>query len=81
MTRGCPVIASDIPAIREISGDGAMLVRLDEPAWTAALERITADESLRDDLRSRGRTTVARFSWDETARGVCRLLGDVAASL
>src|SRR4029078_9178239 len=26
MARGCPVVASDIPALREVSGEGAMLV-------------------------------------------------------
>ena len=81
MSRDCPVVASDIPAIREISGDGALLVALDEAAWTAALERITADEALREDLRRRGRATVGRYSWDETARSVCRLLVEVAGSL
>ena len=81
MSRGCPVVASDIPAIREVSGDGALLVPLDERAWSEALQRITGDESLRADLRERGRTTVARYSWDETARGVCRLFVELRSSL
>ncbi|MBA2361882.1 MAG: glycosyltransferase family 4 protein, partial [Actinobacteria bacterium] len=74
MSRDCPVVASDIPAVREVSGPGALLVPLDEQAWTAALQRVTEDEGLRTDLRRRGRETVGRYSWDETARGVCRLL-------
>jgi glycosyltransferase involved in cell wall biosynthesis len=81
MSRGCPVVASDIPAIREVSGDGALLVPLEEKLWTDALDRITADESLRADLRDRGRSTVARYSWDETARGICRLFLEVGSSL
>jgi glycosyltransferase involved in cell wall biosynthesis len=81
MSRDCPVVASDIPAVREVSGDGALLVPLDEDAWARALERVTADESLRADLRERGRATVGRYSWDDTARAVCRLLGEVGASL
>jgi glycosyltransferase involved in cell wall biosynthesis len=81
MSRGCPVVASDIPALREISGEGALLVPLDESAWAGALERVTADEQLRADLRERGRTTVGRYSWDETARGVCALMLEVGASL
>ena len=68
MSRGCPVVASDIPAVREVSGDGALLVPLEEQAWTDALDRVAGDERLRDELRERGRTTVARYSWDETAR-------------
>lgn len=71
MARGCPVVASDIPAIREISGEGALLVPLDEPAWVGAIQRVTADAELRDDLRRRGTELVSRYSWAETARAVC----------
>ncbi len=81
MTRGCPVVASDIPAVREVSGDGALLVPLEEQAWSAALDRVAGDERLRNDLRERGRSTVGRYSWDETARGVCRLFEELGASL
>lgn len=81
MSRGCPVVASDIPAVREVSGDGALLVPLDEPAWAAALDRVAGDQALRDELRERGRSTVARYSWDETARGVCRLFEELGASV
>lgn len=81
MSRGCPVVASDIPAVREVSGEGALLVPLEEPAWADALDRVAGDERLRSDLRERGRSTVARYSWDETARGVCRLFEELGASL
>ena len=81
MSRGCPVVASDIPAVREVSGDGALLVPLEEQAWAAALDRVAGDERLRDELRERGRSTVARYSWDETARGICRLFEELGASL
>jgi glycosyltransferase involved in cell wall biosynthesis len=74
MARGCPVVASDIPALREVSGDGALLLPLDdEAAWADAMRRVLSDQGLRDDLRRRGDVTVRRYSWDETARGVCRV--------
>jgi glycosyltransferase involved in cell wall biosynthesis len=81
MSRGCPVVASDIPAVSEVSGDGALLVPLEERAWADALDRVAGDEGLRNELRERGRSTVARYSWDETARGVCRLFEELGASL
>jgi glycosyltransferase involved in cell wall biosynthesis len=75
MARGCPVLASDIPAIREISGPGALLLPPhDGDAWTDAIARIFADPSLRDSLRDRGRRTVASYSWERTARNLCELL-------
>lgn len=81
MSRGCPVVASDIPALREVSGDGALLVPLEESLWADALRRVTQDEALRAELKVRGASTVARYSWDETARGVCRLFLEVGSSL
>lgn len=78
MGRGCPVLASDIPSVREISGSGAMLLPLeDEAAWVDAIRRIVAAEPLRAELRERGFATVSRYSWLETARGVCRVLESV----
>jgi glycosyltransferase involved in cell wall biosynthesis len=73
MARGCPVLASDIPAHREVSRDGALLVPLDEGQWAASLRQLAGDEALRNDLRERGAETVALYSWQETARKLCRL--------
>ncbi len=80
MARGCPVVASDIPPLREISGDGALLVPLDEAAWATALRRVSSEAEVREELRARGAKTVARYSWAETARGLCRLFLDVGTA-
>jgi len=78
MGRGCPVLASDIPAVREISGDGALLAPVgDEVAWADAIRRVAGDEAVRADLRARGAETVARYSWEETARGLCRVFASL----
>jgi glycosyltransferase involved in cell wall biosynthesis len=74
MARGCPVLATDLPAIREVSGPGAMLLPLDdEAAWARAITAVASDEALRSDLRARGATTAARYSWTKTARELCEL--------
>jgi glycosyltransferase involved in cell wall biosynthesis len=74
MARGCPVLESDIPGLREVSGDGAWLLPVDDgDAWTDAMRRVLADEGVRVDLRRRGEATVRRYSWDDTARRLCRL--------
>jgi glycosyltransferase involved in cell wall biosynthesis len=81
MARGCPVLASDIPALREVSGSGALLLPLgDEAAWAEAMRRVVADEALRTDLRARGAETVARYSWETTARGVLDVLARTAGA-
>jgi glycosyltransferase involved in cell wall biosynthesis len=80
MARGCPVLAGDIPAVREISGSGAMLLPLDDiESWTHALRRVLTDASLREELRARGLRTAARYSWNETAKELCELFLDLAA--
>jgi glycosyltransferase involved in cell wall biosynthesis len=74
MARGCPVLASDIPALREVADDGAWLLPPDdENAWAAAIRRVTVDRRLREELQRRGEALVRRYSWEQTARGVCRL--------
>ncbi len=78
MARGCPVIASDIPAVREVSGAGALLVPPNDlEGWSSALRRVVAEAELRDELRRRGTETVARYSWEDTARAVARLLAGI----
>jgi glycosyltransferase involved in cell wall biosynthesis len=82
MARGCPVVESDIPALREISGSGALLVPLDDEAsWAESLRRVAGDDSIRAELRERGEETVRRYSWERTARKLCELFlrvgGDV----
>jgi glycosyltransferase involved in cell wall biosynthesis len=74
MGRGCPVVASDIPALREISGDGALFVPPgDVDAWAAALRRVASEPELRSELVRRGEAVVNGYSWETTAREVCRL--------
>jgi glycosyltransferase involved in cell wall biosynthesis len=73
MSRGCPVIASDIPAVREIAGAGAMLLPLEEEAWAQAIARLEREQALQDELRERGRATAAGYSWAEAARQLCTL--------
>ena len=80
MARRCPVLASDIPAIREVSGPGAMLVPLDdEAAWAGAMTAVSSDEALRTDLRERGASIAARYSWTKTARQLCELFLSLGA--
>jgi glycosyltransferase involved in cell wall biosynthesis len=75
MSLGCPVLASDIPALREVSGSGAMLLPVgDEEAWAVAMRRVVEDDGVRADLRARGAATVSRYSWEKTARGVLDVL-------
>ena len=75
MTQGCPVLAANIPAVREASGDAALYFdpfRQDE--LVDAMRRIVTDDTLREDLRQRGYENIKRFSWDGSADRVLSML-------
>jgi glycosyltransferase involved in cell wall biosynthesis/GT2 family glycosyltransferase len=82
MNIGTPVVASDIPPVREVAGDAALYVSrpLDADAWRVALARICADDSLRAELSERGAAAAVQFSWAEVGRRFSELLHRIADS-
>ncbi len=68
MAAGAPVVASDIPAIREVAGDAAVLVPPgDVEQWVGALEDVLGSPSRRAVLAEAGRRRAALFPWANTA--------------
>jgi len=75
MASGVPVLASDIPVMREVAGEAAVLVAPnDVNAWRDALRRLLGDRSLRLQLAERGRRRSGDFTWDACATAVLRTL-------
>jgi len=74
---GAPVLASDIPVLREVGGDAALYAPVGDPdAWAATVTAI-----LRDDLqtpdRPRRLAQAAKFSWAEHARVIATAYHDL----
>ncbi len=68
MSFGTPVIASDLPALREVAGDAAVFASPgDIGALARALRRVVADQDLRERLARQGTARAALFTWDATA--------------
>ena len=64
-----PVVASDIPAHREVAEEAACYVNAEDPDSIASgIERVLNDEPLRTRLIQDGVERVGHFSWVETAR-------------
>lgn len=63
MACGTPVIASDIPSLREVTG-GAALFTSD---YAAAMRTLLGNDALRRELAARGRERAARFTWRRCA--------------
>lgn len=75
MACGTPVVTASSTALPEVAGDAAMLV---DPTSVeqiaAAMLRIVSDTSLRQQLREKGLSRAAQFSWDSTVAEVRQLL-------
>jgi glycosyltransferase involved in cell wall biosynthesis len=68
MSVGCPVVSSSGGSLREVVGEGGLLVPPgDEAALAEALLRVWSDTGLRAELAARGRKQAARFTWERTA--------------
>jgi alpha-1,3-rhamnosyl/mannosyltransferase len=76
---GTPVIASDIPALREL-GDGVarFVDAADAPAWAGAIRELAADAVERARMRELGRALAARHDYAQVARRTLEILAPLA---
>jgi glycosyltransferase involved in cell wall biosynthesis len=75
MARGCPVVASDLPALREVCGDAALYCRKDRADdFDATLRRLASDDTLRQTLIQRGLRRSGQFTWESCALGAFRVI-------
>ncbi len=80
MSFGVPVVAGDIPALREAADDAAWFANPADPAEIA--DRITTlldGPAARDDLRTRGLARAGRYSWRDTAERTRRTYAQAKA--
>ncbi len=65
---GCPVIARDLPVMREVMGDAALFVASAEVGpWAHAMQCLVGDAGLCTKAANTGRERALLFSWDKTA--------------
>ncbi len=80
MACGCPVICSDIPALREITAGAALLVRPEElESLAAALRQLMVAPELRGSLAGQGLARARAFSWNRCARETLEVYRAAAA--
>jgi glycosyltransferase involved in cell wall biosynthesis len=71
---GLPVIASDIPVLREVAGEGALFFpEGDAEAMAQCMLRLYEDDHLFADLSDKAKINAARFSWDKAAKETSEL--------
>src|SRR5919201_6049295 len=78
MACGTPVVTSNSSALAEVAGDNALLVNpLSVSEIAGALHRLHKDPDLRQELRRRGLSRAAEFTWERLARSTLDLYEDV----
>ncbi|MFH2069971.1 MAG: glycosyltransferase family 1 protein [Elusimicrobiota bacterium] len=78
MACGCPVLVSDIPALRERCFDAAVYcdpISVDD--ISEKMLKLLTDGQLRDNLINKGLDRAKQFSWDKTADETIRVFEEV----
>jgi glycosyltransferase involved in cell wall biosynthesis len=79
MAGGCPVITSNISSMPEVVGDAGLLVdpaNVDEIA--AAMLTVASDDTIREQMRTRGLGQARHFNWNTTANAMLQAYTDAA---
>lgn len=69
---GCPVVTSNLSAMPEVAGEGAILV--DPQSSTSIAEGINTALQNQAELTQKGLANAQKFSWDTTASHVLKIL-------
>lgn len=81
LAAGVPVVAGDIPVAREVYGDAARRVPVDDPAAVAeALVEVLTRHEARATLLAGARPLLARYTWAHAAAETFAILESAAAS-
>jgi glycosyltransferase involved in cell wall biosynthesis len=75
MACGCPVITSDTTSLPEVAGTASALVDpTSADSIAGGLWRVLSNETLRQDMVSRGRIHASQQTWDRSAAATRKIL-------
>src|SRR5206468_7207971 len=80
MACGCPIVATDIPPFREVTGGAAILVPPDDvSSLAAAIRAVVTDAGRRGTLAEQALSRARAFSWDRCAEETLAVYREAAA--
>jgi glycosyltransferase involved in cell wall biosynthesis len=78
MACGTPVVTSNVSSLPEVAGDAALIVDpYDTESIAHAIQRLLDDTTLRSHLVQKGYKRAGHFSWDESARKLRQIYGNM----
>lgn len=83
MAAARPIVASDLPALREVLRDGenALLIPPEDPvALAAAMRRLLADRALAERLAGQAARDVRAYSWEARGKSIVEFLRRVGVA-
>jgi glycosyltransferase involved in cell wall biosynthesis len=75
---GCPVIATKASPLQGLLGDASIHINPTEAEISRALEQVFSSAELRARMSERGLDAARRLNWDEAARQMMGVIGEVA---
>ncbi|HEX3557356.1 MAG TPA: glycosyltransferase family 1 protein [Thermoanaerobaculia bacterium] len=79
---GVPLVASDLPVLREVAGDAALYAPPDRPdLWADRIGELLAEDGLREELRRRGLERACLFDWGRAAAETARAFHEASLIL
>lgn len=71
MASGCPVIASDIPVLRETAGEAALFAKVgDSDSFSKTIQQLLNNAPLQQKLINKGKQQLDHFSWDKNVEAL-----------
>jgi len=81
MASSCPVVASDIPVLRETAGDAALFAQSgNSDSFSHAIQKVLNDALLRQKLITNGKQQLKHFSWDRNVKAILDQVKNLSAN-
>ena len=78
MACGTPVVTSNVPSLKEISGDAAVFVNpMNTEDISIGILKLLSDNDLRKSLKEKGLKRAANFTWEKTAQETAKVYEEI----